>query len=269
MAAARRPIVTLTTDFGTADHYVAAMKGVILSLAPGAVLVDISHDVAPHDVMEAGWLLRQACFWFPAGTVHVAVTDPGVGTARRPLLAAAGGHWFVGPDNGIFSWVFAARPPREVRELAVPRRAVSATFHGRDIFAPAAARLAAGARPATLGARIRDWRRVEIPRPERARAGAARARVIHVDRFGNVILGFTRSDARALTSRSAAARLGVAAGRRRVTRFVTTYAEIPSGGVAMLFGSSDFLELAANQARADRLLGLALGDQVRVILSRG
>ncbi len=257
----RPAIITLTTDFGTTDHYVGEMKGVILSMAPRAAIVDITHEIPAHDVMEAGWVLRHACGAFPRGSVHVAVVDPGVGTSRRPIIAKAAGRWFVGPDNGIFAWVFAEHPPSEIRLLTSARR-ISATFHGRDLFAPAAARLASGKAAASLGPKIKRWLRLEIPRPEKLRRGRMRATVIHVDRFGNVILNLTREEIAAMGGLARGARMTLLAGRRRVSHHVRTYAQIPAGGVATLINSAGHLELAANCARADRKLGVARGKTI-------
>src|SRR6478735_10249969 len=133
-------LITLTTDFGTADHFVASMKGVLLSLAPRARIVDITHEIAPYDVNEAGFVLAQAWHWFPQGTTHVVVVDPGVGSERRPILIEAGGHYFVGPDNGVFSMIYGAvkHKVRLISNRKMMRSEVSRTFHGRDVFAPAA-----------------------------------------------------------------------------------------------------------------------------------
>lgn len=181
-------IVTLTTDFGTRDAYVAAMKGAILGIARSVQLVDVTHEVAPHDVAEGAYALEAAAPYFPPGTVHVGVVDPGVGTARRGLAVVARGQVFVGPDNGLFT-PFLGGDDWTAFELAAPEyrlRAVSRTFHGRDVFAPAAAHVAAGVDPARLGPRVTDPVRLPWPAPRRTGAGVAGV-VVHVDRFGNLV----------------------------------------------------------------------------------
>ena len=180
------PIVTFTTDFGSRDGYAGAMKGVVLSLAPNATLVDISHGVPPQDVAAGAVALTQAAPLFPPGTIHVAVVDPGVGGARADLLVEAGGHFFVGPDNCVLSLV--ARAGRRVFRIEAPafrREPVSPTFHGRDVFAPTAGLLASGARASDAGPAVEEM--VELTQPVVSRrAGQAEGRVIHVGAFGNL-----------------------------------------------------------------------------------
>src|SRR6267143_317131 len=182
------PIVTLTTDFGARDSYVAAMKGVILGIAREARLVDVSHEVAAHDITEAALALEAAAPFFPSGTVHLAVVDPGVGTARRGLAVAADGHIFVGPDNGLFTPFLDGDGWRafELAEADYRLPEVSRTFHGRDVFAPAAAHVATGVDPSRLGPRLVDPVRLAWPEV-RAVAGAVAGAVVHADRFGNLI----------------------------------------------------------------------------------
>src|SRR5258708_15348981 len=163
------PLVTLTTDFGNRDHFVGVMKGVILGIAPRARIVDISHEIAPFEIADGAFTIAQAWRYFPKSTIHVVVVDPGVGSARRPILAEAGGHFFIAPDNGVLSMVFDAAP-HKVRVISNPkfmRREISRTFHGRDVFAPAAAHLAKGAQPAAFGKLIHDYIRAGIAQPVR------------------------------------------------------------------------------------------------------
>jgi len=151
-------LITLTTDFGTADHFVGAMKGVILGIAPAARIVDITHEIAPYNLGEAAFVIAQAWSYFPKKTIHVVIVDPGVGTARRPILCEAGGQYFIAPDNGVLSMIYAAAP-HKVRSIDNPKlmlREISRTFHGRDVFAPAAAHLSRGVPPAQFGKRIHD-----------------------------------------------------------------------------------------------------------------
>jgi hypothetical protein len=269
MTEARMSIITLTTDFGSADHYVGAVKGAILSVAPQAVIVDITHDVPAHDVREAAWVLRNAIASFPKQTVHVAVVDPGVGSARRPILASTENHHFIGPDNGIFSWVFESEPPRRVVEISAPhymRSSVSSTFHARDIFGPAAAHLARGTDPGNFGETIEDYAKLDLPRARLTPEGEVRASVAHVDRFGNVVLNLTRTAMEQLMARAGATGMSVAVGAVRVEAIFATYAEAPAGAPFLLYNSSDFLEIAANQGRAADILKVRPGDAVAVTL---
>ena len=259
------PIVSLTTDFGTDDHYVAAVKATLLSRTPRLHIVDVTHHVPAHDVAAGAWIVLNAAPAFPAGTVHLAVVDPGVGTARRPIAVAAGGHLFVGPDNGLFSYVLENDPAARVIALTrvpAPASGVSPVFHGRDLFAPAAALLAEGASPDSLGDKVSDPVRLDLPRPLPAPGGALRARVAHVDHFGNVVLYVTRAALEAWLHGAPPAGLVARAGSARVTRLVSTYGDAPAGEPVMIVNSSGFLELGVNQGRAADLLGLRAGDPV-------
>lgn len=254
-------IVTLTTDFGTRDGYVAEMKGVILGLVRSAHLVDVTHEIAPQQVREAALVLEAVAPRFPPGTVHLAVVDPGVGTARRGLVVSAGGHLFVGPDNGLFTpllrvgrWeAFALEAP----EYRLPR--VSRTFHGRDVFAPAAAHLALGVAPARFGPPVRDPVLLAWPEP-RAIDGGVAGVVVHVDRFGNLVTSIGAAHLAALgTSGAAAVRVA-----GRTLPLVGTYAELPAGGLGALIGSRDRLEVAARDGSAAARLGVGPGARVLV-----
>jgi S-adenosylmethionine hydrolase len=188
----RQPILTLTTDFGASDHYVGAMKGVILSICPRAQIVDICHDVTPFQIAEGAYVIAQAYDCFPKKTVHVVVVDPGVGTARRPILVEAAGQYFVGPDNGVLSMVFS-RDKHKVRLIANDRyfrQPVSATFHGRDIFAPVAAHVAAGVPPSRMGKPIEDYLRPEFAKPRRSGERTWSGSILKIDRFGNIVTNF-------------------------------------------------------------------------------
>ncbi len=258
-----QPIVTLTTDFGLEDHFVGAMKGVILSLAPRARIVDITHQVTPFAVPEAAFVVAEACRWFPAGTVHVVVVDPGVGTHRRPLVAEAGGHCFVAPDNGVLSLVLA-RSRHKVRQITAEQyflHPVSRTFHGRDVFAPVAARLATGLAPARLGPQIPDYARGDFSEPAACGRDRWRGVVLKVDRFGNLI---TSLRSRPLES----GRFVMRAGRRRITATARSYAEGKPGVLFVIEGSSGYLEIAANQGSAAALTGAAAGARVELSLPR-
>lgn len=261
----RLPVITLTTDFGSTDHYVGAVKAAILSVSTTVVIVDITHEIPRHDIIEAGWVLRNAFTTFPNRTVHVAVADPGVGTQRRPIVVSAQNHIFVGPDNGIFSFLYDTDQPARVHTITAThymREKVSDTFHARDIFGPVAAHLARGADPANFGEPIEDFVRLEMPRPTVTPEGLVRAAVAHIDRFGNVILNVTRASAEALMARTGAAGMAATVNGVHVTHLCKTYGDGPEKTPFALFNSSDFFEIACNQGRAVDLLKVKRGDQV-------
>ena len=276
-----RPTVALLTDFGTRDHYVGAMKGVILGICPEAALVDISHDVPPHDVLTAGFELAAAFRYFPAGAVFLVVVDPGVGTARRGLAAEAGGYRFVAPDNGVLTAAFAAEPPKRMVELTERRYArptVSRTFEGRDRFAPGAAWLAGGVPLSALGRPLGACHRLDLP-VARTAGGRITGAVVRVDTFGNLVTNIERTafeafvlggdrvrvlDRPPVPAPGGALRMEV--GGRPIGRLVETYADIAPDEVCAIVGSTDHLEVAASAASAaDRL---ALGRGASVVVSR-
>ena len=256
------PIVTLTTDFGESDHFVGVMKGMVLSLAPRATLVDISHQIAPYSVTEGAFVISEAYRYFPKGTIHVVVVDPGVGTARRPLLVQAAGQYFIGPDNGVLAMVYLNQRAR-VRELSNKkyfRQEISQTFHGRDVFAPAAAHLAAGARVSLAGPLIGDGLRLSSGVPVRTGRRFWTGEVAHVDRFGNLITNLAAAEFLPMVEKGLALKIGLIA----VTRLVRSYAEAPAGEATLIEGSSGNLEVALNQESAARKLGVGLGAPVEL-----
>lgn len=252
-------VVTLTTDFGSSSGYVAELKGRLLHARGGCTLVDVSHDVPPQDIRHAAWLAGRACLAFPPGTLHVLVVDPGVGTARRLVWARLGAaddrQEFLCPDNGILSLALERLPLIAAREIPVPP-AVSATFHGRDVIAPAAVRLLDGAAPETLGPARPDLVRIPWPRPLETAAGIA-GEVIHVDAFGNLL---TNLPAELWPRLAAAGRLLV--GGREVTRLVRTYADAPQGTLVALVGSQGCIEVAVVEGRADARVAATVGTAV-------
>lgn len=259
-----RPVVALLSDFGTTDHYAGTMKAVVLGVCPDVTLVDIGHDLPPHDVL-AGALELAACYrYFPAGTVFLVVVDPGVGSARRGIAAEAGDYKFVAPDNGVLTAVFKETPPRKVVELTerkYARPTVSRTFEGRDRFAPAAGWLAKGIALASLGRGVSDFRRIEIPDPD---IGADRIAgvVLRVDRFGNCI---TNIDRRSFDKLAHGGHVTISAGAHEIPRLVSTYEEAQGADACALFGSTDHLEVAVNAASASERLGLVRGSPVIVM----
>lgn len=256
------PIITLLTDFGIKDGYVASMKGVILGICPEAVLVDISHLVAPQDVRGGAYLLSTVYRDFPKETVHLAVVDPGVGTARRALALRTDDYFFVGPDNGLFSTLLKGEADWHAYSLENPqywRSTISSTFHGRDIFAPVAAHLAKGVAIDRLGTPCT---------PVHAKWGSIffdedvlHGEVAYIDHFGNIITNFTREVFDSFVSgRPWTIRLGP----HRVTRFSRTYDQVASGETVALVGGSNHIELAVNHGDAAGILEACTGDPVTV-----
>jgi S-adenosylmethionine hydrolase len=263
------PIVTLLTDFGTADYFVAAVKGVIISANPKVRLIDITHDIPPQDIESAAFTLLAACSAFPEGTIHLAVVDPGVGSERRPLLMQLGKQFFVGPDNGIFSYVCdrheepGAKPKFfHITNDKIFRQPVSTTFHGRDIFAPVAAALSLGMKPAALGSEITDCVRLPRLQPAPARDGTLVGRIVHIDRFGNCVTNLRQSDLRA---RATAARFKLTVNAKSITSLRRHYAEAGKEKVFAIWGSAGFLELATANGSAAKILQVKRGDAVKVI----
>ncbi len=257
------PIVTLTTDFGTHDVFVGVMKGVILARAPEARIVDLTHAVPPQDVRAGAFLLRAAAPYFPAGTIHVAVVDPGVGGARRALVVATRTALFVAPDNGLVSLAAPAAEVRGTWDVSRSRArlaTVSRTFHGRDVFAPVAAALARGVAPRTLGRRVRRIERLAWPRARRVGA-RTRGEVLWVDAFGNLISNVAERDLPLATFRTH--RLSVTIGAH-VLPLLETYADVPPGSALALVNSSGLVEIAVNRGSAARVLGLDRGARVVV-----
>lgn len=259
-------IVTLLTDFGTADYFVGAMKGAVLSVNPAAVIVDITHEAPAHDVEAGAFTLLAAFASFPAGTIHVAVVDPGVGSSRRPLVVEAAGHLFVGPDNGLFGHVYERAGEFRATHLTNDRyfrREVSATFHGRDLFAPVAGALSLGLDPAALGPRVEDVVRLPTSKPRRLADGRLEAAVIHVDRFGNLITNLAPED---LTEESVRRGATLSVGAREIKTFRRFYAD-EAGGADEPFvipGSAGLLEISVNRASAARLLDARRGQKIYV-----
>ncbi len=258
----RKPIVTLTTDFGTGDHFAAVMKGVILGICPNATLVDISHEIRPFEITEAAFVISQAYRFFPKKTIHVVVVDPGVGTARRPVLMEAGGQYFIGPDNGVFSMVFT-REKHKVREITCSRfflKPVSATFHGRDIFAPLAAHLANGTTPAQFGKPVADYLRMNLEHPPRTGKRTWTGLILKIDRFGNLITNLHIDEFPDLHLRPFEMQVGV----KNLSKIAQTFADTDPGEAFLIVGSSGYLEVVANQASAARLLGCGTGAPVEL-----
>jgi len=262
-------IITLTTDFGLDDAYVAIMKGVILGIAPRATIVDYTHGIAPGNIAQAAYLLHTGQRYFPPGTTHVAVVDPGVGSARRAVAIETPAAAFIGPDNGIWSLVVDAAGREwgsdlnivELTEAQFWLPHVSATFHGRDVFAPAAAHIASGVPVASLGRQLHELVAGAVPQPVLVDGHGLRGNIVHIDRFGNCITSITREH---LQQQALGERIVVEIVDRQLPGLFRTYAECPPGVPICMLGSSDRLELAVANGSAARLLGVDIGAALLV-----
>ena len=259
-------LITLLTDFGTADYYVGAMKGAILSVNPEARIFDLTHEIPPHDVQAAAFILLASYKTFPPQTIHVAVVDPGVGSARRPLLLSVGGQFFVGPDNGLFTYILERERAARVIHLTRAeyfRQPLSATFHGRDIFAPVAGALSKGVAPAALGEEIEDYARLAPSLPVARDDGKLEGSIIHIDRFGNCVTNFTRDHVQGeMFARGARILINEA----EIGAFRRFYAETgaPASELFAIWGSAGFLEISANLDSAARRLKARRGQSIQL-----
>ena len=264
----RRPVVALLSDFGSCDHYVGVMKGVILGICPEATLVDISHDIPAHDIQAAALELASSYRFFPRECVFLAVVDPGVGTVRRGLAAESGIHRFVAPDNGVLTAVFKETPPTKLVELTerrYRRATVSRTFEGRDRFGPVAGWLANGVQLSELGPPVSEYKAIELPVMRVGDDGITGV-VLRMDRFGNLVTNIDRGTLETLRCDGT---IEITVSGVHVGRLVETYAEIASNEVCALFGSTDCLEIAARASSAGARLGLGQGAEVRVVRRLG
>lgn len=259
-------IVSLTTDFGTRDWFVGTMKGVVLGINPRVIVVDLTHEVSPGDIRGGAFALMTGCRYFPKGTVHVVVVDPGVGGPRRAIAAQTADYFFVGPDNGVLSRALARERIKSVRRLEETKYfldSISRTFHGRDIFAPVAAHLSRGLPIQRLGRELKDWVRLSWPQPTQSR-GLTRGEVIYIDRFGNAITNIEsqpRFNGRTVTCE--------VAGRRKVRcALAEFYGAVPVNRPVAVLGSSGFWEIAVNGSSAARKFGISVGNAVTLRLGK-
>jgi S-adenosyl-L-methionine hydrolase (adenosine-forming) len=262
-------IVTFTTDFGLQDPFVGIMHGVVLNIHPETQLVDISHAVASFDVLDGAWTIAQSYRFFPPRSVHVVVVDPGVGSARRPILAETDDHLFIAPDNGVLSLVEAGEPRFTVRHITAERyfvQPVSQTFHGRDIFAPVAGWLSRGVAPSDFGPEISDYARIALPQVEHVAANSLRGVVIRVDKFGNLITNLTVQHAPALFG-DAPPKFELFVSGRTISRVCRSYTESGDDEVFAIVGSSGYLEIASRQASAAEKLQAGVGTPVGVLVA--
>jgi len=263
-----RPIITLTSDFGTQDSYIAAMKGVILSINPDVHLVDLSHELAAYDVTGAVLFLADACKFFPYNTIHLAVVDPGVGTARRAICVRTARNYYVAPDNGIVSLAIEAETPYEAVQLSNTEyhRTVqsSATFHGRDIFASVAAHLSTGTDFRAFGPPADNLVRIEVPPVNRPSPNVVEGRVIYIDRFGNLVTNIARQELAGAYQESGDS-VVVQVGAASIRGLSCTYGDHDPGDLLALWGSSDCLEISVNRGSAAERLNVTIGIQVRIV----
>jgi S-adenosylmethionine hydrolase len=259
-----RPIVTLTTDFGSNDHFVGTIKGVILEIVPDATIVDICHAVQPFDVLDGALTIAQAYSYFPSSTVHLVIVDPGVGTARRPIIASSDRHHFVGPDNGVLSLIYGREERMHVRHVTADHyylQPISNTFHGRDIFAPISAYLAKGVETEKFGEEISDFVRFNAPRPKPAGENSLRGVVLKVDRFGNLVTNITEKDAPMLF-RPDPPPFKITVGNSEIADIKENYAQGVPKQVFGILGSMGYLEISANRGSAAQILGVGKGSEV-------
>jgi S-adenosylmethionine hydrolase len=263
-----RPVVTLTTDFGSNDHFVGTMKGVILEIVPDANIVDICHAVQPFDVLDGALTLAQAYSYFPSSTVHLVVVDPGVGTARRPIIASTDRHHFVAPDNGVLSLIYGREERIHVRHVTAEHynlQPVSNTFHGRDIFAPIAAYLAKGVETEKFGEEITDFVRFNAPKPKPASEHSLRGVVLKVDRFGNLVTNITEKDAPMLFTPDPAP-FKIKVGDSEISEIKEHYAQGAPKQVFGILGSMGYLEISANRGSAAQILAAGKGSEIIIEL---
>lgn len=259
------PPITLLTDFGMADHYVACMKGVILQRAPLAQIIDVTHMIQPHDVVHGAFVLRQIFEHYPPGTIHIAVVDPGVGSSRRIVAARYSGQIVLTPDNGLLTFVhrdFVLQELRSIENQRLFRPEVSRTFHGRDVFAPVAGQLCQGTAFEKLGPIVRELQLLNLERPKRLEQGGVEGQVLYIDHFGNCISNISAADLGQV--KAPPERMTVQVGPLRVGHLHTTYADVNPGEIVAMIGSTGMLEVAVNQGSAAAHLRAAPGTLVMV-----
>lgn len=255
-------LITLTTDFGYQDPFVGIMKGVILGVHPEARIVDLCHEIAPHDVMAGALVLRHAVPYFPRGAIHVAVVDPGVGSTRRPIVIESDGHYYIGPDNGVLSLALGKKGPSCIIHLSNPSyhlTPTSNTFHGRDIFAPVAAHLSLGTPPSAFGEQVATFQRLSWP-PVINHGRTLVGEVVYVDRFGNLTTNIAELDLSGLAHAQLTFRLG----ELKISGLVPNYAAADKGGFLAVINSWGLVEIALHKDSAQKRSGAKIGDKVEV-----
>jgi S-adenosyl-L-methionine hydrolase (adenosine-forming) len=261
-----RSIITLTTDYGIADHLVGAMKGVILNINPEAEIIDIGHSVRPYDILDGALTIGHAYRYYPRGTIHVVVVDPGVGTARRPLLVSGDLHYFVAPDNGVLSVVYERETTLAVRHVTADHyflQPLSRTFHGRDVFCPVAAWLSKNGQTSSFGEEIHDFVRFTLPKPK-AEGNAVKGVVLRVDNFGNLQTNLSPEDVPQLAAPDGKFKIRV--GSAEIQKVLSTFADGAPNEAFGIIGSNGYLEISVNRGNAARALGAQRGAEVTVEL---
>jgi hypothetical protein len=264
-------IITLTTDYGVRDSFTASVKGVILKINPQAQIIDISHEISPQDISEAAYVLKSAYSHFPKGTIHLAVVDPGVGSGRRPIIAVTESYYFVGPDNGLFSLVYRDAERLRVHHITSTHYFLpnpGPTFHGRDIFAPVAGWITKGIPSGNFGEEITDFARLNVPAPKVGENGAE-GRVVHIDRFGNIITDILYKDVQTLLAGGTdASTVSVTLSGREIKRLKRFYAEAAPGEPGAIFNGNGALEIFLFKQNARTALSVKRGEVVRLAVSR-
>lgn len=262
-------IITLTTDYGTRDAFVACMKGIILKTNPQAQIIDITHEIAPQDIWEAAFTLKSAYAQFPKGTIHLAVVDPGVGSGRRPIIVITEGYYFVGPDNGLFSLIYRDAERVRVHHITASHYFIAnpgPTFHGRDIFAPVAASLTKGIPSGNFGDEITDFVKLNVPVPKRSE-NSIDGHVVHADRFGNVITNITYKDIQSLIPEGATmGQVAVTVTGKEIKGLRKFYAEAATGEPSAIINSSGQLEIFLYRQNARTTLSIKRGEAIRLTL---
>lgn len=263
----RKPIITLTTDFGEADYFVPAMKGAILTVNPAVEIIDVTHLIPSHDIYAAAFTLMCCYKDFPRNTIHLAVVDPGVGSSRRPILVMTDNYNFVGPDNGVFSYIYQREQVNRIVHLTAEhyfRSPVSSTFHGRDVFAPCAAYVSKLVDWRMMGEEVSDPVRFNTPKPVVLSDNQIRGHVLHIDRFGNIITNITAEE---LTGERIRAGVRARIGKHEATRVLTHFAEASRDELFAYFGSAGLLELAVSRQSAARLVEARRGMEVDITIA--
>jgi S-adenosylmethionine hydrolase len=259
--------ITLTTDFGLKDPYVGIMKGLILNINPVARIIDISHQVSPQNILEALLILRDVHMFFPIRTIHVAVVDPGVGSPRRPILVVTPKHYFIGPDNGIFSFLYEA--DHMVIHLTAEHyflKSEDTTFHGRDIFAPVAAWLSKGIHIDNFGESIKDYVKITIPEPRKIGSDLLEGEIIYIDGFGNVVSNISRKEVKSFTSDMT--RIKILIKGKEIQGISQFYAQSINNVPSAIINSSGLLEIYIYQGSAEKELGIKKGDKVGLMVTK-
>jgi S-adenosyl-L-methionine hydrolase (adenosine-forming) len=257
-------LITLTTDFGLQDSFVGIMKGVIARINPNVGVVDLTHGIPAQDVLAGALTLRHSLRYFPRGTIHVAVVDPGVGSARRSLLIERDGNYFVGPDNGLLSLAIGEKKPDRVVQLSNPAyhlQPTSATFHARDVFAPAAAHLSLGVPLLSFGEKLETYEQLVLPKPIGSRNGVD-GEIIYIDNFGNLFTNIEEHDLTGL----AAKRCEIVIGPIRIRGLAPNYAAARSGDFVAVVNSWGLLEIAVYRGNAQQNSGVKIGDKLKLVI---